>query len=81
MDAASLVLIPAIAGAVEFIKRIQVKDYFAAVIIAVSAVIGTLLGVFHAPGVADAWVGLVGGLATSGVYTIASQVGPTTKID
>lgn len=77
MDPASLVLIPAIAGAVEFLKRLQIRDYFAAIIIAVSAVIGLLLGVFHAPGVADAWTGLVGGLAASGVVLVASKVGPT----
>lgn len=81
MDPASLVLIPAINGAVEFLKRLQLGDYWAAVVIAVAAVLGALLGVFHAPGVADAWTGLVGGLAAAGAYTLLSQVGPVTKVE
>lgn len=69
-----LVLIPAVVGAVEFLRRLQVRDYFAAMTIAVSAAIGVLLGVLGAPGVESAWIGLVGGLAASGLVTVASRV-------
>lgn len=69
-----LVLIPAVVGAVEFLRRVQLKDWFAAGTILVAAVIGTLLGVLHAPGVADAWAGLVGGLAASGIVKVATRL-------
>jgi flagellar motor component MotA len=69
-----LVLIPAVVGAVEFLRRIQIKDWFAALTILAAAIIGTLLGVLGAPGVADAWSGLVGGLAASGLVTVATRV-------
>lgn len=69
-----LVLIPAVVGAVEFLRRIQIKDWFAALTILAAAIIGTLLGVLGAPGVADVWSGLVGGLAASGLVTVATRV-------
>lgn len=75
-----LVLIPAVVAFVELLRRLQAKDYFASLTIVGSGVIGVLLGVFHAPGVADAWAGLVGGLAASGIVTIATRVNTSSSV-
>lgn len=75
-----LVLIPAIAAFVELLRRAQAKDWFAVLTIVGAAIIGVLLGVFHAPGVVDAWAGLVGGLAASGVVTIATRINTSTSV-
>lgn len=74
MTETSIVLVAAVVGAVEFLRRLQLHDYFAAITIAVSALIGVLCGVFHAPGVVDGWAGLVMGLGASGLVTVASKV-------
>jgi hypothetical protein len=76
-----LVLIPAVVAFVELLRRLQAKDYFASLTIVGAAVIGVLLGVFHAPGVVSAWTGLVGGLAASGVVTIATRVNTSSSVD
>lgn len=76
-----LVLIPAVVGFVEMLRRLQAKNYFAVLTIVGAAVIGVLLGAFHAPGVVDAWSGLVGGLAASGVVTALSRVNTSTSVD
>lgn len=69
-----LVLIPAVVGAVEFLRRLRDRDAFAAATIAVAGGIGALLGAVGAPGVADVYTGLVGGLAASGLVTVADRV-------
>lgn len=70
-------VVTAVVAATEFLRRLHVKDYFAAITIVLSAVIGLLAGVFHAPGVADAWTGIVLGLGASGLVTVGSRVGAT----
>lgn len=75
-----LVLIPAIVGFVELLRRLQAKDWFASLTILGAALIGVLLGVFNAPGVADAWTGLIGGLSASGVVTALSRVNTSTSV-
>lgn len=69
-----LVLIPAVVAFVELLRRLQAKDYFASLTIVGAAVIGVALGLANAPGVVDVWSGLVGGLAASGIVTIATRV-------
>lgn len=76
-----LVLIPAVVAFVELLRRLQAKDYFAALTIVGAGVIGTVLGLAHAPGVVDAWAGLVGGLAAAGVVTIATRVNTSSSVD
>lgn len=71
----SLFLVTAVAGATEFLRRLHVKDYFAAIVIAVSTLIGLACGVFHAPGVPTIWTGIVFGLGASGFVTVASRIG------
>lgn len=73
----SAFIVLAVAGATEFLRRLQVKDYFASITIIVASVIGLLAGVFHAPGVADAWTGLIAGISASGLVTVASRVNTT----
>lgn len=75
-----LVLVPAVVGAVEFLRRLQARDWFAAATIAVSGGIGALLGAVQAPGVTNAYVGLVGGLAASGLVTVASRVSTSNSV-
>lgn len=70
-----LFLIPAIVGEVEFLRRLKIKDYWAAGTILAAAVTGGVAGALGAPGVASVWLGITGGLAGSGLVTIASRVG------
>lgn len=76
-----LVLIPAVVAFVELLRRAQAKDWFAVVTIIGSGLIGVLLGLAHAPGVATVWAGLVGGLAASGVVTIATRFTTSSSVD
>lgn len=76
-----LVLIPAVVAFVELLRRLQAKDYFASITIIGAGLIGAVLGLAHAPGVVDAWAGLVGGLAASGVVTIATRVNTSASVD
>lgn len=75
-----LVLVPVIIAIVEFLRRVKVSDYFAAITIAVSGGVGLLFGLLGAPGVADGWAGLVGGLAASGVITALSRVNTNSSV-
>lgn len=75
-----LVLIPVIIAVVEFLRRVKVSDWFAAITIAVSGGIGLLLGLLGAPGVTDGWTGLVAGLAASGFVTAASRLGTSSSV-
>lgn len=70
----SLFVVTAVAGVVEFLRRLQVRDYFAAVTIAVAAAIGALAGLADIEGL-DVATGIVAGLSASGLVTIASKVG------
>lgn len=80
MDISAILLVTAVAGAVEFLRRVKVSDWFAAVTIAVSAVIGMVMGAMDAPGVPDVWTGLVLGLGASGFVTIASRVNTSASV-
>lgn len=73
-------IVLAVAGFVEFCRRIHLKDYFAAITIAGAALIGVLAGVFHAPGVVDAWTGLEYGLSASGLITTAAKVSLASRV-
>lgn len=68
-----LLLTGAVIGSVEFIRRLFERDYEAAVIIAVAALVGGLYGFLgiDATSVAE---GIVFGLAASGVVTVADRV-------
>lgn len=77
MDA---VLIPVIIAVVEFLRRVKVSDWFAAITIAVSGGIGLLFGLLGAPGVNSGWEGLVAGLAASGVVTAVSRLGTSSSV-
>ncbi len=69
---ALIVLTAAAVGATELVKRIAKKDYTAAAVIVVSAVVAAAL----APFVGVAWYyGLVVGLNASGFVTIAGKLG------
>ncbi|WP_407107229.1 hypothetical protein [Rhodococcus aetherivorans] len=73
----SLFLIVAVAGATEFVKRLFDRDYRAAVIIAVSATIGGVAGLFGIDGLTIA-NGIMLGVAASGVVTVAAKVNTRT---
>jgi hypothetical protein len=70
----STVLVAAVIGFVEFLRRLQARDYFAAITILGSAIIGVLLGALDAPGVANVWQGLTLGLGASGAITALSRI-------
>lgn len=74
MEPTQIVLVPAIIATTEFLKRLHLRDYFAAILILVTASIGVLLGLLHAPGVPSVWDGLVNALAACGVITAAAKV-------
>ena len=62
----------AIVGAVELVKRLFDRDFRAAAIVAVSAVVGALL----APQLDILWFqGMLIGLSASGLVTTASYIG------
>lgn len=67
-------VLAAVAGAVELIKRLQARDYWAALTILVSAAIGSLAGFFGIGGI-SVTTGLVLGLGASGLVTVAQKVG------
>lgn len=73
----SLFVIAAVAGATELLKRLKVKDYWAAATIAVSAGIGALAGVFVVDGL-TVTSGIIAGLAASGLITFAGKFGTNT---
>ena len=68
------VLVTAMAvGAVEFIKRLFDRDFRAAIIILVSALVGGLSGFLGIEGL-NVVTGIVVGLAASGIVTVAQKV-------
>lgn len=70
----SLFVVTAVVAVVEFLRRLQVKDYFAAITIVVAALIGALAGAFEIEGLTVA-TGIITGLGASGLVTVASRVG------
>lgn len=71
MTGSSLFVVMAVAGFVELLRRLKVRDYYAAATIFGAAIIGTAAGLLHAPGAADPFVGLIMGLGASGAVTLA----------
>lgn len=67
-----------VVGIVEFIKRLQLKDFYAAITILAAAGVGALAGVLGIEGINVA-TGIVVGLAASGLVTVASKVSTATK--
>lgn len=68
----------AVVGLTEFLKRLYDRDARGALLIAVAAVVGGLVGAFDVHiGVTDISVaeGVMAGLAAAGVYQVARQVG------
>lgn len=66
-----LVLLMFVAGGTELVKRIYKKDYEAAAIIVVAALVGML----GALAVSVAWyLGVVVGLGASGLVTVAGKI-------
>lgn len=76
----NVVLVGAIAGANELIKRLRAKDYWAAATIFTSGLIGFLLGLFMVVefqvtgSTNNAVSGLITGLAVSGAFSFAGSV-------
>jgi membrane protease YdiL (CAAX protease family) len=75
-----LVLIPTVIAVVELLRRLQARDWFASLTIVAAGLIGLLFGALHAPGVVDAWSGLVGGLAASGVVTALTRINTSSSV-
>lgn len=71
----NLILLTAVAGATEFLRRLKVGDYFSAATIAVATLIGGLAGAFEVYGVASVADGLIAGIAASGLVTVAGKIG------
>lgn len=63
-----------VVGVVEFLRRLQQKDYFAAITIIAAAGVGALSGYLGVEGI-DVPTGIVVGLAGSGLVTVASRTG------
>jgi 3-dehydroquinate dehydratase len=61
-----------IVGVVELIRRIQLKEYFAAITIVAAAATGAICGALGVEGI-DIAKGIVLGLAGSGIVTIVSK--------
>lgn len=72
----SVFVTAAVVALVEFVKRIAVKDWVAAVTILGAAVIGGLAGVFHIDGLSVV-NGIIAGLGAAGVYRISQVIGST----
>ena len=70
----SLFIVFAVTGAVELLRRLQVRDYFAALTILAAGAIGALSGVFGVDGL-TVTQGIIAGLAASGLVTTAKKVG------
>jgi hypothetical protein len=78
MDISGVLLVLAVAGATEFLRRLQLRDYFAALTIVVAAVIGGVAGAFNVEGLPDVFTGVVAGLSASGLVRTAGAV--TTRV-
>lgn len=73
---AAILLVGAVTGAVELIKRIFDKDWRAVVTIVGAGLVGGLVSLF--PEMSFSFlVGVVGGLAAAGFITLGQNVGKT----
>lgn len=70
----AILLVGAIAGAVELIKRIFEKDWKATITIIGAGLVGGLLSLFPEIGFSFL-TGVIGGLSASGFITIGQNVG------
>ena len=70
----SLFIVFAVTGVVELLRRLQVRDYFAALTTLAAGAIGALSGVFGVDGL-TVTQGIIAGLAASGLVTTAKKVG------
>lgn len=74
----ALLLVGAVAGFVELVKRAFDKDWKTAIIIVGSGLVGGLLSLF--PEMQFSFlVGIVGGLAASGIITIGQNLGKSAE--
>ena len=74
----ALLLVGAVAGFVELVKSLFAKEWRAAVIIVGSGLVGGLLSLFPEMDFSFL-VGIVGGLAASGVITIGQSIAKNTN--
>lgn len=72
----AVLLMGAVMGFVELVKRIFDKDWRAVVIIIGSAVVGGLVSLFPEMSF-NVLTGIIGGLAASGYITLGQNVGKT----
>lgn len=61
-----------IVGAVELVRRVFMRDWFAVVTILVAVAVGAVCGVYEVEGV-DVATGIILGLAGSGLVTVATK--------
>lgn len=73
---AAILLVGAVMGFVELVKRVFDKDWRAVVIIIGSGLVGGLVSLFPEMGFSFL-TGVVGGLAASGFITLGQNVGKT----
>lgn len=71
---ASVFVLTAVAGATELVRRIWKRDYEAATVISISALIGALAGVFLVDGL-TVTSGIIAGLSASGLITTLQKTG------
>jgi uncharacterized membrane protein HdeD (DUF308 family) len=75
MEITQYVLLAAvIAGVTELINRLRARDYWVALTVATSAVIGLLFGVFEVEGLTEI-TGLAAGFGASGALSFVGSVG------
>ena len=73
---AAVLLMGAVMGFVELVKRVFDKDWRAVIIIIGSAVVGGLVSLFPEMSF-SVLTGIIGGLAASGYITLGQNVGKT----
>ena len=71
---ASPLIITIVAGFVEMVKALFDRNFRVAVIVAVSGIVGGVLGAFAIEGL-NFWYGLMAGFSASGAITIAQNIG------
>jgi len=67
-------IVTSVVAATEFLRRVHVTDWYGAITIVVAGLIGFVAGILGAPGVGDAWSGIVAGLGASGIVTVAQKI-------
>lgn len=71
----SAFILAAVVGATEFLKRVKLKDYFAALTILAAVGVAVLAYVLELAGVTSLEEAVVTALSATGVYTVAAQIG------